>query len=198
LIDSDLEDVLSICRQRSEELSLTHPPGLEQLPPEYEYNSEFHGEVLPQYEGPDSPIMYDSKTSKLRYSTEQELHPASSTISGNEKMKVELEAVTLAIDRLYLVAPQLHNQRVELNASKLEELERARSSGDVKGKQKQIEDDLDRMLELIGRAAERKLVDQSVVLEGGLEALLQKAKKRNDKKVASAHPFVDISSDWVI
>ncbi|TBU28039.1 HECT-like ubiquitin-conjugating enzyme-binding-domain-containing protein [Dichomitus squalens] len=129
----------------------------------------------------------------------------------SEKMRMDLEAVALAIDRLYVVAPQLHDQRVELKKSKreqLEKMERARlasssrlkelsqASASANGKGKDAEKqrvrpgkerareelELERMVELIGRASERKLVDQAVVLDGGMEAKLERARQRDQEK----------------
>jgi hypothetical protein len=185
-IDSDLDHVLSICRQRSESLAPAFPPGLEQLPPDYD-DDDFDYEMPPQYVDPYSPNGYsDLKDTKSQLPLQQDYHVASASI-GNEKMRLDLEAVTLAIDRLYLVAPQLHNQRVELNKSKLEEMEKARAAGQSsssKGKEKQNEmKELDDMLQLIGRASQRRMMDQSVVLEGGLEARLEKAKRRDIQEV---------------
>jgi hypothetical protein len=82
-----------------------------------------------------------------------------------------------------------------LKKSKVKEMEKARLSGQaktsVKGKQKQDDlKDLDNMLELIGRASARKLVDQSVVLDSSLEARLEKARRRDIEKVIAFLPSV--------
>lgn len=190
-IDSDLEHVLSLCRQRSETLSPKFPPGLDphpQHPPDYEYEDDIEYEMPPQYTDPESPTAYsDMKNPKARLSMQQEYHHVTSAQITNEKMKLDLEAVALAIDRLYLVAPQLHNQRVELKQSKVQEMEKARLAGNssvAKGKQRQDDmKDLDEMLELIGKSSQRRLLDQSVVLEGGLEAMLERSKRRNIERV---------------
>ena len=110
---------------------------------------------------------------------------------------MDLEAVALAIDRLYAVAPQLHDQRVELKKSKREQMERARLAGPSKEKEKERvkvrpgkeraredEHELEKMVELIGRASERRLVDQAVVLDGGMQAKLAQARQRDQEKVS--------------
>ncbi|KAJ7659973.1 HECT-like ubiquitin-conjugating enzyme-binding-domain-containing protein [Mycena olivaceomarginata] len=93
---------------------------------------------------------------------------------GSEKMRLDLEAVAMAIDRLYLVAPQLHNQRVELKSSKLAQMEKARRQGPARRKIPTTRD-LENMLELIGRASERTLKDQSVILDGGMKTRLERS-----------------------
>jgi hypothetical protein len=101
----------------------------------------------------------------------------------DEKMRLDLDEVTMAIDRLYRVAPQLHNQRVELNKSKLEELRSAREAQDgpaESGKQKERE--LERIVDMIGRASERKLVQQTVVL-GDMDARIERVRQRDVQKV---------------
>jgi hypothetical protein len=141
-------------------------------------------------------------------SMSQEKNPAtvgqssqSANTSMNEKMRLDLEAVTLAIDRLYVVAPQLHSQRVELKKAKLDELERARLSGSssassskkkfasaiAKGKAKDIQE-LDSLMELLGKASSRRLVDQSVVLEDGMQPRIERAKQRD---IANREAFVE-------
>ncbi len=99
---------------------------------------------------------------------------------------MDLEAVTLAIDRLYMVAPQLHNQRVELKKSKVEELERARKMGKGKQRETSAEEDareLGMLADLVSKAADRKMVDQAVVLNESLRDKLRKAQREDDIKV---------------
>jgi ubiquitin-protein ligase E3 D len=107
-------------------------------------------------------------------------------------MRFDLEAVTMAIDRLYMVAPQLHNQRVELKTSKVKEMEKARLAGQSssskstvsEGKQRERDvKELEGILDLIGKASDRKMTDQLVVLEGGMKARLEKARQRDLAKV---------------
>ena len=44
--------------------------------------------------------------------------------------------------------------------------------------------ELEKMVELIGRASERRLVDQAVVLDGGMQAKLAQARQRDQEKVS--------------
>ena len=143
------------------------------LPPDYDYVYDDAGSILPpEYE----PANYT-------HVAEKEKAP----VSDSEKMKMDFEAVTMAIDRLYLVAPQLHNQRVELRKAKLEELERAKlagpSSKDAKGKEKDARE-LDKILDLIWKASNRRIVDQSVVLESDMKVRIEKAKQRDNERVS--------------
>ncbi|KAL6306328.1 HECT-like ubiquitin-conjugating enzyme-binding-domain-containing protein [Sparassis latifolia] len=199
-VDEELEHVLNLCRART-----TEDPQIldtELLPPEYDaagYDDELdftiESEGLPEYEvGQWSAL--DAKTASPS-SKANEPETSSPVLGGagglSEKMRLDLDAVTLAIDRLYLVAPQLHNQRVELKKAKVEQMERARLEGlSLKrarvreGKQRAVDttdsQDLERMLELIGRASQRKLVNQAVALEDGLKAKLENARQRDLEK----------------
>ncbi|TFY68125.1 hypothetical protein EVJ58_g1211 [Rhodofomes roseus] len=184
-VDEELEEVLSLCRSRT-----SHPP---EQPPDYEaawYDVQMESEGLPQYEAGSSGSREDllkagtSKASIAAADTSSILERGSAA-ALSEKMRMDLEAVTLAIDRLYLVAPQLHNQRVELKKSKVEEMEKASRGGALarKGKQREREpsdaQELERMVDLIGRASERRITDQAVVLEGGLQRKLEQARQRD-------------------
>ncbi|KZT00506.1 uncharacterized protein LAESUDRAFT_732242 [Laetiporus sulphureus 93-53] len=190
-VDEELEDVLSLCRARTSDVDV--------LPPEYDnswYDAEGEVEGLPQYEPGSSALADDLKGGYPSCSKTGESSSSSSPVERSpilgahnrglsEKMRMDLEAVTLAIDRLYLVAPQLHDQRVELKKSKVEQMERARLSGaSRKGKEREIDEarELDKMLELIGRASERKMQDQVVVIEGGMQAKLERARQREREK----------------
>ncbi|KAF8137420.1 HECT-like ubiquitin-conjugating enzyme-binding-domain-containing protein [Boletus edulis] len=79
---------------------------------------------------------------------------------------LDLDAITHAIERLYVVAPQLANQRVELRREKLVQMEKAKQG---KGKARTLADiadpELDKMLDLLGRASAREIPDQSVVID---------------------------------
>jgi hypothetical protein len=111
---------------------------------------------------------------------------------ANEKLRMDFDSVTMAIERLYLVAPQLHNQRVELKSSKLAQMERARLEGGqsqsstAKGKQKAHDQDmrdLDHMFELIGKASDRRMTDQSVVMDSRQRTRLEQAKQQYEDQV---------------
>lgn len=170
-IDQELETVSDLCRQRSEPAPRPYSPGPDYLPPDYDYEDDVGSLLPPEYE----PESYTH--------VEKEKVP----VSDNEKMKMDLEAVTMAIDRLYMVAPQLHNQRVELRKGKLEELERAKMAGPstkaAKGKEKDVQE-LDKILDLIGKASSRRMVDQSVVLEGDMKTRIERAKQRDSARVS--------------
>ncbi|KAI0763198.1 HECT-like ubiquitin-conjugating enzyme-binding-domain-containing protein [Irpex lacteus] len=176
-IDAELEEVLSLCRSNS-----IDDPFSDNLPPEYDL-ADYE---LPQYEPADDDLDYSSKSS---YRAGSILHPSSSRLydAGNEKMRMDLEAVTLAIDRLYSVAPQLHNQRVELKQTKVKQMERAK----IKGKQRATEEDmdlrdLDKMLGLISKASDRKLNDQAVFVdESAMKRKLEVANQKAQEKRAA-------------
>ncbi|KDQ58353.1 hypothetical protein JAAARDRAFT_34152 [Jaapia argillacea MUCL 33604] len=171
-IDTELETILSFCRQVL--------PRSDNLPPEYD-PADYQFDLPPEYDAA-------GRTSLDLKRIDSKLHdPLASTGSlgsMNEKMKMDLEAVTMAIDRLYLAAPQLHNQRVELKASKLAQMERARLAGpsDLEKQQKDLQE-LDKLLELISKASDRKMLDQSVVLEGGMASRFEKARVRQREKL---------------
>ncbi|KAJ7810749.1 HECT-like ubiquitin-conjugating enzyme-binding-domain-containing protein [Mycena olivaceomarginata] len=110
-IDEELEAVVAMCKERTERL--------EHLPPQYDV-ADYQLETPPQYDSASIRSSHDEKPNGLQSPT---------LAAGSEKMRLDLEAVAMAIDRLYLVAPQLHNQRVELKSSKLAQMEKARRQG---------------------------------------------------------------------
>ncbi|PCH35091.1 hypothetical protein WOLCODRAFT_106948 [Wolfiporia cocos MD-104 SS10] len=195
-VDEELEQVLTLCRSRTYEGSAA--PDADLLPPEYDtawYDAQFESEGLPRYEPGSSAHALEKLGSPTLSAKGGDLSsPVERAAPGgalSEKMRMDLEAVTLAIDRLYIVAPQLHDQRVELKKSKLEELEKARLSGSPsrskvrEGKRRAKDDDveeLERMVELIGRATDRRMLDQSVSLDGVLKAKLERARQRDVEK----------------
>jgi hypothetical protein len=172
-IDQDLEDVLAMCRQRTDTASFA-------IPPEYENTDE-----LPGYED----------DGKARHSFDNKSLRSTLTTDTNEKMRLDLEAVTSAIDRLYVVLPQLHNQRVEIKDGKrreLEQLERERRGIRTEGDDAR---ELEKMLGLISKASERKLVDQSVIIDGGdMEARMHRARQREFSKVTSLSSVLIVMS----
>ncbi|KAG9021446.1 hypothetical protein FRB95_002096 [Tulasnella sp. JGI-2019a] len=207
---------------------------LHQLP-EYEYDDDDELEI-----SDDEKHLSRSKTARQRAAKESLSSP--SLNASSEKMRMDLESVTSAIDRLYEVAPQLHNQRVELREPKVAEMESARRTAqasaselalqaegsklvgrgrivnqtaqlskrwsltsltgksrmaaDAKGKGKareQVEElpelserkqeDLNRMLELIGKSSneERRIANQRVEI-GDFASRLEKVKVRDQQK----------------
>ncbi|KAJ7598792.1 HECT-like ubiquitin-conjugating enzyme-binding-domain-containing protein [Mycena floridula] len=172
-IDEQLEIVVSMCKERTERMAG------EYLPPQYD-PAGYVFDTLPEYETGRTSVD-DSKSrtdSKPRHSRSPTL------LQANEKMRMDLEGVAMAIDRLYLVAPQLHNQRVELKSTKVAQMEKARAQG--KGKQKERDmGDLENIISLIGKASSRSLKDQSVVLEGGMQSRMERARQRDMAKKAA-------------
>lgn len=191
-IDEELEQVMAMCKQHTDDYPMDH------LPPQY-YDDEMDNP--PDYDA-GGRVSFSSMDDKKQRTSYDQQQPASAI--SNEKMRMEFEAVTMAIDRLYMTAPQLHNQRVELKSSKaqhLEKLERERREGTAqamsakaRGKQRQEDDirDLENMLELVAKASERSLKDQSVILNGGMQARLERARQRDQSKVLQS------SSDIVL
>ncbi|KAI0049166.1 hypothetical protein FA95DRAFT_1538607 [Auriscalpium vulgare] len=173
-IDTHLDTVLQLCRQRR---GLCVADTL----PQYEARG-YEVEGPPGYEHPDALDVKSSSTSTTIGQV--------STTAANEKMLLDLDSVTMAIDRLYRVAPQLHNQRVELKSSKLEQLERARLAEDVSGlvDGKLKERELEHIVDMIGKASERKYSDQTVTLNGGMKARMDRARQREQAK---RQEFVD-------
>jgi ubiquitin-protein ligase E3 D len=179
-IDEELEMVLSLCKERTEglpRLSMDHQP------PQYDLADYEYDDTPPEYEH----ASIESSDTKGRHSF------GISPTSPTEKMRLDLEAVTMAIDRLYLVAPQLHNQRVELKTAKVEEMEKARRAGagvrgqasavsEGKRRERDVEE-LEGILDMIGKASDRKMTDQSVVLDGGMKARMERVRERDIARV---------------
>jgi hypothetical protein len=172
-IDSELDKVVALCRQRTENLPVfSH----DYLPPQYDVDD---------YDPPDYDIhsrkSFDDEKIKAG-------HPQ--LRAGDEKMRMDLEAVAMAIDRLYLVAPQLNNQRVELKSSKLAQMEKASREPVVQsrrnGKERDVRE-LENLLDLIAKSSERTLKDQSVVLDGSMQARLERARQGESSKVRASN-----------
>ena len=185
-IDSVLEQVTTLCRQRQRTLEpLLLPSNSDTFPPEYDLTGPPTDDVLPAYDGP-RPSFADEAKDVKRPSLSQE-RLTSATIQ-NEKMRLDLEAVTIAIDRLYLVAPQLLDQRVELKASKMAELEKAKQAGNTKGKQKQgVLRELEHMVEMIGKASEREMTEQTYVMDRDAKGKRERARQRESQLVSGSH-----------
>jgi len=185
-IDQDLEAVSSLCRGRTHDpfgdaAAISAVRSFSPLPPEYD-PADYE---LPQYEYAKSVEHEGNPNLKAG-------EPRTSTthIPGlSEKMRMDLDAVTSAINRLYLVAPQLHNQRVELKQRKVEELERAKHarprSGEGKGKWKDRDArELDTLLGMIGKASARRMNDQAVVVSEEMRSRMELARRRDVVKVS--------------
>lgn len=190
-IDQELDTVSQICRQRNDPVPRPYSPG--QLPPDYDYDDvdDDTSTLPPEYDY--AHQSYAEKEKSGQY------HPQTASDVHGEKMRMDFESVTMAIDRLYLVAPQLHNQRVELRKSKVEELERARLAGPLslhkaeaftKGKEKQKDvKELEKIIAMVDKASNRRLNDQSVIINGDMQARLERAKEMDKEKVSDlGHP----------
>jgi hypothetical protein len=184
-IDEELERVVDLCKERTD--GLPHS-SIDNVPPQYEFED---GENPPDYDMNSWPQLDDSEMKTA--SQQAQSHPRLT----DEKMRMDLESVTMAIDRLYMAAPQLHNQRVELKSSKLAELERAKREGGsssssvqsagVRDKQREKEErELENLLDLLGKASDRSLRNQVVIIEGGMQGRLDKARQRDIEKVGDA------------
>lgn len=195
-IDEVLEAVVSMCKERTESLPRF---SMDHLPPQYDPEG-YHFDTPPEYESGARKSVEDKKSSQLH----AHQSPISAGAQPNEKMRLDLEAVAMAIDRLYLVAPQLHNQRVELKSSKLAQMERARQEGvqsssrlAAHGKQKEKEADvreLENILDLLGKASERTMKDQSYVVEGGMRTRVERTRLR---ELAQVSLFLRLSPSYI-
>lgn len=190
-VDAELERVMAMCQARIDgqvhlDMDVDMDTETGSLPPEYDaagYDS-FHAladtDSLPEY-------AVDEKKASTHTHAHAHSHARESiALDGvrDEKMRMDLEAVTRAIDRLYLVAPQLHDQRVELKDAKRAQMERARRAGKQREGAGEDLRELEKMVELIGKAAGRSMLDQTVVLEGGLDKQMERARLRDQARVS--------------
>jgi hypothetical protein len=177
-IDADLENVVTLCKQRVH--SLPKSPN-DFLPPQYDIENYDDLESPPDYDVGGGISLEEPKSPK----------PGHHATREDEKMRMDLESVAMAIERLYLVAPQLHNQRVELKSSKLaelRELERARAA-DSRSRKSSLntENDvreLEQIVDMIGKASARTMNNQSVILDGSMQSRLYKAKQKESAKAS--------------
>jgi hypothetical protein len=207
-----LGDIQNLCHERTLSTPFLSPYHLEDydknLPPEYDPND--YQSNPPLYETPVQPYL-DLTLGKDKSSDEQSINQGApshrESIVSSEKLRLDLDSVLMAIDRLYIVAPQLSNQRVELKSRKLEQMEFARVAGAIeklvdsgrlddqravyrpipslKGKER-LEDkqDLDHLMSLIGQAASRTLDSQTVYVDD-MQGRLARARQKDDAKVRS-------------
>ncbi|KAF8595379.1 hypothetical protein BDV93DRAFT_528705 [Ceratobasidium sp. AG-I] len=207
-VDRVLGDIQTLCHDRTLPTPFLSPYHFEDydrnLPPEYD-QGDYHP---PTYETSSDPYL-DLATEKEKTSDAQSLRRGAlshrESIVSSEKMKLDLDSVMMAIDRLYIVAPQLSNQRVELKRGKLEQMELARVAGaieklvdsgrlddqravhrpttsQIKGKQRlNDKQDLDKLMSMIGQAASRTLDSQTVFVDN-MQARLERAKQKDDAK----------------
>ncbi|QRW04767.1 HECT-like Ubiquitin-conjugating enzyme (E2)-binding [Ceratobasidium sp. AG-Ba] len=207
-VDHVLGDIHTLCHDRALPTPFLSPYQSDaydrNLPPEYE-QGDYHEAHPPVYETPLQPYSDMAPEKEKSLDTQSVLQRASShreSIVSSEKMKLDLDSVMMAIDRLYMVAPQLNSQRVELKGRKLEQMEFARVAGAIeklvdsgrlddqravyrpnsKGKQR-LEDkqDLENLMSMIGQAASRTLDSQTVFVDN-MQARLARAKQKDDAK----------------
>jgi len=190
-IDEELENVVAMCKERAEKISKHFQ---DPLPPQYDFG-DYQAEMPPQYDDSGERASIDSTKTRSSY------HPVGiPSRQIDEKMRLDLENVAVAIERLYLVAPQLHNQRVELKSSKLAQLEKAEREGDqtpqARGKQRERDArELENILELLAKASERSLHSQSVVLEGSLR-ISDEVSRRHEAKVSLIREFPNLLASF--
>ncbi|KIJ61613.1 hypothetical protein HYDPIDRAFT_137583 [Hydnomerulius pinastri MD-312] len=162
------------------------------LPPEYESEYPYPYDMPPSYAAqahartsleektpyemmnasqyPPEKVSASTSTVTLAPPAQAEEMSQSDKAPSASTTALDLDLVTRAIDRLYAVAPQLADQRVELRREKIVQMEKARE-GKGKGKARAIASDsvvdaeLDKMLDLLGRASAREIPDQSVVID---------------------------------
>lgn len=161
------------------------------LPPQYEYEYDVvNGELPPAYAADfalahaHGSLVDQKQISK--YPSEKvsgEFSAPLSTVSHvHQSTSLDLDLVTQAIDRLYAVAPQLANQRVELRQEKIAQMQKAQRTSN-KGKARDAasvrEAELEKMLDLLGRASAREIPDQSAVID---PARKTRVKKKPDLK----------------
>jgi hypothetical protein len=130
------------------------------LPPDYTYSKRvsMDGEGLPSYSDYAVPALEKPQDIK---------QGSSSAALSEEKMVRELDAVADAIERLYDIAPQLDDQRVEMRAgpSRLSLHTRMRSQESAVRGQKSKEQELEEIWERIERAHGKRRADQRVDTE---------------------------------
>lgn len=106
-VDELSERVGALCRERQER----------QLLRGHSVAPSVHSFELPRYSTDHRPPAYlpDSAVESKSHLDEKDAGPSQSRrgASSDEKMQIELDTVSSAIERLYLVSPQLANQRVD-------------------------------------------------------------------------------------
>ncbi|KAL7416578.1 HECT-like ubiquitin-conjugating enzyme-binding-domain-containing protein [Mrakia frigida] len=202
-------------RQREVSISsLEPPPSLDgHLPPGYDegesdpFLDDQHAPIPPTYPHEERPSFEDHDDyarDKTSYSSTNLLSSSTNDESSSEeKMRLDLDSVTAAISRLYTVAPQLGDQRVELNDRKRDEMDLARMVGrgkmtdqvaESKGKQREEtkEQELGQIWERIEQAHGRRLNGQEAEMRPSGSASAKK--ERDQKKQAFIEGVADRTS----
>ncbi|KAF9225898.1 hypothetical protein BS17DRAFT_777838 [Gyrodon lividus] len=168
-----------------------HVPSFDDhLPPEYDSEYLYPDELPPSYVAEAyARASLEENLTRGKLSSQYPLEKASASAStatlGAPLMQAEsasvaekipsapttaldLDLITCAIDRLYAVTPQLADQRVELRREKIIQMEKAKE-GKAKARippnAAAVDPELNKMLDLLGRASAREIPDQSVVME---------------------------------
>jgi hypothetical protein len=191
-IEGELEDVLALCRMRGRDADADSQVAPPDYPPEYEecesgQEARIQEPLAHEDTGSDSDIA--SVHSSVDMTTGHEV-----TSAADERTQLNLDAMTSAIDRLFQVLPQLHEQRAEHRRPRTapptrvpepsssegtvvdEDAARALDVASAAAKARE----LNVLLGMLGRAAERELTDQTVVLgAGGMAARVDHAGARH-------------------
>ncbi|KAL4072538.1 HECT-like ubiquitin-conjugating enzyme-binding-domain-containing protein [Scleroderma yunnanense] len=149
------------------------------LPPQYEFEYGVpHEDMPPAYP---ADLTFESSRRSLAHERKVPLQAEyppekvsampptlKSASKGEMTTALDLDLVTHAIDRLYAVAPQLTNQRVELRGDKIAQMQNAQHRNN-KGKSPAMasadDAELDKMFDLLGRANAREITDQRVTID---------------------------------
>ena len=182
-IDEQLDTVVSLCKARASSPPRPHTsqpplphsenglrPSFETLPPEYD--ADYMYEHPPSYTL--NTLSEEKPSGELRLADQYPPEKVSVCAPSMETSadvalssdSLDLDAITHAIERLYAVAPQLANQRVELRREKIVQMEKAKAG---KGKARKFADttdpEFDKLLDLLGKASTREIPDQSAVID---------------------------------
>lgn len=154
------------------------------LPPEYDSEYHYSYELPPSYAPEAHPSTSsmeepsDEKRPAVQYPPEKVLPRTSASVSAvraelimepptsSSSNSLDFEGITHAIERLYVVAPQLGDQRVELRSEKIAQMERAKAGkGKARTRVDPADAELDKILDLLGKASTREIPDQSVIMD---------------------------------
>lgn len=153
--------------------------------------SEHHSESLPSYVDERMHSTVDTKREKQERAPSVEHGRVLDTVS-NEKMLLELDAVTSAIERLYEAAPQLANQRADYRTSRAEpsdkgkERKKKQSFAEERVKEQELLTIWERIEKAHGNGRATTTA-QSVEVEPGWEKRLQQERVRHSFEAAITH-----------
>ncbi|KAI6124457.1 HECT-like ubiquitin-conjugating enzyme-binding-domain-containing protein [Pisolithus croceorrhizus] len=172
-IDEQLATVVALCKTRGVDAPSVPSFDEDHMPPQYEYEYDVvNGELPPAYAA-DLALAHGHGSL-----VDQKQIALSPTVSHpHQSSSLDLDLVTQAIDRLYAVALQLHDQRVELRQEKIAQMQKAQhtiNKGKARDATSVREAELEKMLDLLGRASSREIPDQSVVIDRTRKARIKK------------------------